>query len=109
MNNLVTFMKSFQELTEAEIEFFAQACKIQTYQKNEIIIQKGEIVRQIGFVESGMLRSFFFKEQNEITQDFFTENSILALMRSFINQQPSALSYQSLTESTIYFINYDFL
>jgi CRP-like cAMP-binding protein len=109
MNNLVTFMKSFQELTEAEIEFFATACKIQTYQKNEIIIQKGEIVRQIGFVESGMLRSFFFKEQNEITQDFFTENSILALMRSFINQQPSALSYQSLTESTIYFINYDFL
>ncbi|MCG9876009.1 MAG: Crp/Fnr family transcriptional regulator [Leptospiraceae bacterium] len=109
MNNLINFLSNFQDLGESEIQEFASLTSLVRYKKNEIIIKSGEIVSKIGFVESGILRSFFIKDGSEITQDFFTEKDILALMRSFLHQQPSVMSYQALQESTIYYISYESL
>lgn len=74
--------------------------------KGAIIHEDGKIMNSIGFISSGLLRSFKIDSKgNEITIDFFQQGSFFTDLESYYKQTRSEVTIESLTDSSIYFLN----
>ncbi len=73
--------------------------------KKEFLIKEGKVCSFIGFLETGVLRSYILTEGNEFNIDFYMPGSFVSAYTSFLTQTPSAGDIQALSESVIYILN----
>ena len=74
--------------------------------KGTIIHEDGKVMNKIGFISSGLFRSFKIDSLgSEITIDFFQRGSFFTDLESYYKQTRSEVSIESLTESSIYFLD----
>ncbi|GAE84414.1 Crp/Fnr family transcriptional regulator [Bacteroides reticulotermitis] len=81
-------------------------------QKKDFLLQQGKVCTFIGFVESGVLRSFIEKEGEDYISDFYFQGSFTTSYRSFLQKEASVGSIQALEDSTVFCLsksNYDLL
>lgn len=72
-----------------------------------ILLHEGEISSHAHFIRKGCLRQWFNKDGKDITFQFFFENQPVASIDSFINNQPSLFSIESIEPSIILSISKD--
>ncbi len=71
-------------------------------------LKEGKVANQVGFIESGLFRSFFYDDNaNDITTHFFQPETVLIFMKSFNNQVPAKENIIALEDSKIYVISFD--
>ncbi len=70
-----------------------------------ILLQDGEISNNIFHIKKGCLRQWFNKDGKDITLQFFSENQAVASIDSFLNNQPSLFTIESIEPSNIISIN----
>ena len=78
--------------------------------RGEFFLKEGEYVRQIGFVEKGILREFLFRNDKEVTKWFSTSGHFAVDLSGFLFSQPSKVSYQALEDVEVLTLskeNYD--
>ncbi|MCF1749965.1 Crp/Fnr family transcriptional regulator [Mariniradius sediminis] len=78
-----------------------------TLQKGELWIQEGEICDKIGFIERGLMRSFYYKDKKDITISFSTKGEFISSMSSFISRMPSYESAEALEICQVIEFQYD--
>jgi CRP-like cAMP-binding protein len=66
-----------------------------------ILLNEGEISNHAHFIKRGCLRQWFNKDGKDITFQFFFENQAVASIDSFMNNQPSLFTIESIEPSTI--------
>ena len=66
-----------------------------------VLLQAGEISNHAHFILSGCLRQWFNKDGKDITLQFFFEGQPVASIDSFMNNQPSLFTIESIEPSTI--------
>jgi CRP-like cAMP-binding protein len=72
-----------------------------------ILLLEGEISYHAHYVLKGCLRESFNKDGKEITFQFFFEGQAVASIDSFLNNQPSLYTIESIEPSTIISISKD--
>ena len=77
------------------------------YRKGELILETGQICKRVYFVDSGLVKTFFYTETREFIMRFFPEGNLFTVLDSFVLQQPSAYSVLALEDTTITCLNYD--
>ena len=104
--NLNDFLKTYVPFTDAELQdILAHFSKEEVY-KNQLLVKQGEICRNLYFIEKGMGRSFYLKEDGkEVTQWFFGPGVFMASADSFFNQTPSYYYLEILEDATLYSIS----
>jgi CRP-like cAMP-binding protein len=70
-----------------------------------ILLNEGEISTHAHFIKKGCLREWFNKDGREITFQFFFEGQAVASIDSFLNNQPSLYTIESIEPSLIYSIS----
>jgi CRP-like cAMP-binding protein len=70
-----------------------------------ILLNEGEISTHAHFIKKGCLREWFNKDGKEITFQFFFEGQAVASIDSFLNNQPSLYTIESIEPSIIYSIS----
>lgn len=96
------FLASFGLLTDSEISDLEQYVRPKTLQKEAFFIQTGQICREVAFVQSGILRSFYHNSAGEeITYCFTFFGNFLSAYSSFLTQTGTAENIQSLTEVSL--------
>ena len=70
-----------------------------------ILLQEGEIAKYIFFIKTGCLRMWFNKDGKDITFQFFVENQSVASIDSFLGNQPSLFTIESIEPSKIIYIS----
>ncbi|MDQ1086091.1 Crp/Fnr family transcriptional regulator [Siphonobacter sp. SORGH_AS_1065] len=99
------FLKSFQVLTEAEIDQFLKLGQHRVLKKDEFFIQEGQVCKKVGFVTSGLLRSFYYNSAGEeVTYCFTFSNDFVTAYSSFITQNTAAESIQALTDVELFIL-----
>ena len=66
-----------------------------------VLLHDGEISCHIYIVKKGCLRQWFNKDGKDITLQFFFENQPVASIDSFLNNQPSLFTIESIEPSKI--------
>lgn len=69
--------------------------------KNDILQNIGHTCKTLYFVESGLLRIFYLKDGNDITESFETENSFVARAESLFSNNPSQKGIQALEKTDL--------
>jgi len=72
-----------------------------------ILLNEGEISTHAHIIIKGCLREWFNKDGKEITFQFFFEGQAVASIDSFLNNQPSLYTIESIEPSIIYSISKD--
>ena len=77
------------------------------YKKDEFILKKGRVNRNIYFIESGLVRVFYELGDREVTSWFLSEGGIFISVKSFFRQQPSKDNIVALEDCICWFITYE--
>ena len=76
-----------------------ETCDRVFLKRKDYLLHQGQICRFIGFVESGVLRSYIEKEGDDYISDFYFEGSFITSYRSFLTKEASVGSIQALEAS----------
>ena len=105
--DFVEKIKTFYNLTQEELDISAHSFEPVSVPAKTYFLKKGQTADQVGFIKSGLFRSFFYDDNaNEITTHFFKQGTVLISMKSFNNQIPAKENIISLEDSELYVINY---
>ncbi|MEM6845989.1 MAG: Crp/Fnr family transcriptional regulator [Bacteroidota bacterium] len=97
---MVNYLKSFGILTDEEIESFLKVATSKSIRRDEYFIKEGKICKEVMFVLSGVLRSFYYSSDGKETTYCFTfQNSFLTAYSSFIAQTPTQENIQAITDT----------
>jgi len=73
--------------------------------KNEVLLQKGKVCNKLYFVDKGIGRSYYLKNDGkEVTQWFFGNGSFMSSVDSFFQQSPSFYSIDIIEDAILYSI-----
>jgi CRP-like cAMP-binding protein len=88
-----------------DLEKILHAFELQTFKKNDFIVEEGKTSRHIGFVETGMFQYYVIKDGEERTSYVSIENTFFASVLSFISETPSLENVKALVDSSISMIS----
>ncbi|NAY91731.1 cyclic nucleotide-binding domain-containing protein [Muricauda sp. JGD-17] len=96
------YLKSFQILSDDEINLFESKLVKKRLKKGDLFIQEGQTSKEIAFVFSGLLRSYYHTASaEEVTYCFSFANEFTGAYTSFLSQRKTVLNVQALTDSVL--------
>lgn len=92
------YLKSFNVLTDDEIENFIHLSTKRDLNKADYFIREGETCKDVAFVLSGIFRSFYISDKgSEITYCITFPNNLMTAYSSFITGQSTDENIQAIT------------
>ena len=105
--DLIERIKTFYKLSEEELDVSRHAFKPMMIPAKTYFLKEGKIADRVGFIASGLFRSFFYDDQaNDITTHFFQPGTVLISMESFNNRVPAKENIISMEDTEIFVINH---
>lgn len=100
------FLQSVRDIcpavTDIELNQFASKLTFRDLNKKEFFIRAGKTQKAIGFITSGLVRSFFIDNDGiERTVGFYPEGDYATHYPAFITQKPSSYSIQCLEPTSM--------
>ena len=111
---LYNLFSSFGVFSTAEIEQIVSQFETKTYHKGAVILDFGELNDKLYFIESGILREFSMKDQDQIqdqiqdqtiTHWLMAENDFQYVADSFIEEKPSTVAIDVLEKAKLWVIS----
>jgi CRP-like cAMP-binding protein len=102
--NLSKIMNTMQERIEftfEEMTLLQQYLKLSTFKKRELLVAQGAVENRLHFIVDGVTRSFFQKDEKEISFEFYFTGMFISSYASFLTQTPSAHSIEAFTPLTV--------
>ena len=84
--------------TEREFKGIREYFKPVEIKEGEYFLKEGQYVKQMGFVEKGILREFLYVNDKEVTKWFSTSGYFAVDLSGFLFDQKSKVSYQAMTD-----------
>ncbi|WP_139959370.1 Crp/Fnr family transcriptional regulator [Flavicella sediminum] len=102
---LTDFLIDLVPFTHDELNDILSHFEKEQVQKNQILIKESQISTKLYFVEKGIGRSYYLKQDGkEITQWFFDAGNFMSSADSFFQQTPSLYYLEVLEDSILYSI-----
>ena len=103
--NLIQFIKNIVPFTDEEIQESGLLFSEKILKKGEFWVKKGELKSDVLFVNKGMLRSYFLKNEVEKTFDLTIENQIVTFTESYSYGLPSSDFIQAVEDTYLSIIS----
>ncbi len=104
---LISTINHFTKLPPMEAVKLLDFTKPLTIQKGTYFIREGQIPRQFGFVETGLFRYLYLKEEGkELTKAFMPAGNFISAYSAMIQQEPAHFFIEALETSTVISIDY---
>lgn len=88
-----------------DLDKILNAFELQSFKKNDFIVEEGKTSRYIGFVEAGMFQYYVIKDGEEKTSYVSIENTFFASVLSFISEAPAMENIRALVDGSISMIS----
>ena len=105
MRSLFQFLKKYNRLSAEAEEAITAITSIVTIKKNKDLQPIGHTCKTIYFINKGVARIYYFKEDTDVTEGFYFENNIIARVESLFTGKPSRKAIQILEDAEIVGIN----
>ncbi|MGB0525461.1 MAG: Crp/Fnr family transcriptional regulator [Flammeovirgaceae bacterium] len=99
-------LETIQSIPDEDWRKMEPLFKKKAIQKNEHLLQVGEIEKYLYFIEKGILRSYVDRNDSEVTLEFSFEDTLFSSYESFIQQVASRIHIQAITPSIIWRVSY---
>ena len=97
----------FVDLPEDQLKEFASTVERRKIKKGNLLLEEGQVSRNILYVNSGLLRLFYYKQKKEVTEFFVWEDRFsLSCIESLFLEKASHISIEALVDSDVYMLPY---
>lgn len=94
-------------VSERDFEHFARLLEVKQLAPKEIWQMEGDIAQKGAFINYGVMRHYYTKDNREATAKFYFPNEWVGDYSSFLTQQASKMNVQALTETEIIIQDYE--
>ncbi len=103
---LISFIKSKIKLSDNDYNTIDEAFKTETHSKGKQLILPYSSSQRIYFVEKGLVRTYYYKDDKDITLFFFNEGKFTAPLSSIFYNKTELYGWETLERSTLRSILY---
>ncbi len=101
MEKIIRMFDHFPGLGDADKTAFTDKLELLTIEKGGVVVQQGAVCNYLYFIKEGSARSFYTKDNKEVTISFTLEGEFVTAMYSFISRQPSYENIEVMEKSQI--------
>ena len=94
--------RKYSTMTHDELDVLESILVPRKYAKGEMILTEGDVCKDIGCVERGLVRQFYQKNGKELTEHIGVEKTIVMCIQSLFKEEPSHLQMEALEPTLIY-------
>ena len=105
-SNLLKLFREIVELDKDEEELIKTSFKPLSLAKHDFFLKAGEVNKNIGFLEKGLVRYFVYKDDEESTFEFTKEGEFIADYQSFNNKTVSIQNIEAIEDCELLIIDY---
>tara|TARA_R110000868_G_scaffold71713_1_gene209667 strand:+ start:3931 stop:4497 length:567 start_codon:yes stop_codon:yes gene_type:complete len=99
------YLSSLNIFKNSEIDEVIQFGSYHKYKKGDFFIKEGQISKNMAFINSGILRSYYYSNSgNEITYCLSFPESFITAFSSYILQEKSSINIQALSDTELFVI-----
>lgn len=107
---LLSFLVNKRLFTENDCRLIDESFTREIIPAGTVIQKADRYSKKVLFLEQGLLRTFYLKDEKDITHFFWDENSLIAPINSIFNDDPELYSWKSIESCQVRIIHYqDFL
>ena len=101
MERILNLFSRFPEIEEDAKTAFANKLQILELDRGDLVEKAGEVCDHLYLVAEGSLRSYYYKDNKDITVSFALEGEFTTSMYSFISRQPGYENIEAMESSTV--------
>lgn len=106
MELLIQHLNAIYPLSEQCKEHLNSILRSKQLQRKDLLLRAGHICQHIYFIQEGLLRCFYYRNDVEISSWFMREGDVVVSVESFFGQKTSYESIQALEDCELYYISY---
>ncbi|MCY4779555.1 Crp/Fnr family transcriptional regulator [Sphingobacterium sp. UT-1RO-CII-1] len=106
---LIPYLKANFGLDDTVLQQFDMATSTKKFTRKQIVLETGHYSKNVFFVESGLVRLFYYKGGRDITHFFFGEKRFLATSESVFYNNASIYGIEAVEDSIIRIIPYSLI
>ena len=96
--------RKYSTMTHDELDILEGILEPVKYGKGEMILAEGEVCRGISYIEKGLVRHFYNKNVNEVTEHLGVDHTIFMCIESLFKEEPSRLQVEALEATLVYIL-----
>ena len=94
--------RKYSTMTHDELDILESVLVHKKYAKGELILAEGDICSDIIYIDKGLAREFYTKNNKEVTEYLAVEGSIMMSIESLFKEQPSHIQIEAVEPCVIY-------
>jgi CRP-like cAMP-binding protein len=100
-------LNQFADLTAEDFNLSTSFWHVKEYQKGDYFNQHKNVCRYLGFINTGVFRSYVIDRKTDEGKNVFlySKHQFVVPFKSFINQTPCDYQTQAITDASIHYIN----
>ncbi|MES1226142.1 MAG: Crp/Fnr family transcriptional regulator [Bacteroidota bacterium] len=107
MEQLLNFLHSIYPLSPALREHLTGIIQLKTTSRKHLLLKAGHICRHIYFIQKGLVRCYYIKDNAEVCSWFMKEGDVIVSVRSFFSQAESYEWIETLEPCELHYISYE--
>lgn len=96
--------RKYSTMTHDELDVLESILIPMKFNKGEMILREGEICESIYYIERGLVRQFYFKNDKQITEHLGEDRSIFMCIESLFREEPTRLQVEALEPTLVYML-----
>jgi len=107
MEAVKAYLEQIVTLSEEDWAIFSSKLVQRELPKKAKLLEIGKVEKHLSFIETGIVRLFIPKLENDLTFGFCFENEFVSAYDSFLTQLPSSYQMETLTPTNIWTLSYE--
>ena len=94
--------RKYSTTTHDELDLLESILVPMKFAKGAMVLNEGEVCKNIYYIDKGLLRQFYYKNDKELTEHLGVENTIVMCIESLFREEPTHLLVEALEPTIIY-------
>ena len=96
--------RRYSTMAHDELDILEEILVPMKFSRGDKIVDKGQICQSIFYVEKGLVREYYFKNNKDVTEYLAADGTIFMCIESLFREEPSQLVVEALEATTVYAI-----
>ncbi len=96
--------RKYSTMTHEELDTLESILVPKKYAKGEMILKEGEVCESIYYIDKGLIRQFYYKNEKELTEHIGADGEIFMCIESLFKEEPTKLQVEALEPTIVYLI-----
>lgn len=107
MTSFFDTVSQLTHLAEESRDAMAAVLREKTLERGEVLLNVDTVCNHVFYIESGLTRTFYYKDGRDVTDWISTEGTFACSIVSFITRQPDRRGIEALEKCRVYSLHYN--